>query len=538
MIQIKKFRRKIMKRSKLTGLAVSAASVLFATGLTACGGADASKGDATKAQSNNVLVYAGEAEKMINPLLNTHGELETIVFSGLTKYDGSGKPIEDLAEKYQYNDANETYTFTLRKGVKWHDGKDFNADDVVYTYKQLTENKDISASVKSNYEDIKEIKKIDDFTVEFKLDHYDAAMLDYFSIGILPKHICEGQDINTMDFNQHPVGTGKYKFESWDTAGGMITLNKNENYYGNVPKISKVVYKTVSVESTKATMLQSGEADFAWLNSKYAKQFEGNDAFKQWEFTTADYRGAAMDMKTDFWKQNADSIGVLNYALDKEQIVKNVLLGQGAPAYSPIQRNPLGTNKDADIYPYDLNKFAKEMENLGWKKGADGIYERNGQKFSFTVQTRDFEEERVDIANVMSDMLKKAGVEMKVVLVNKFDWKAGYNGFLAGYATQFDPDMIYAQYVTNASSNNMSYSNPEIDKLLEEGRHEKDPVKRKAIYGEFEKEYAKKPGVLLVAYLQGNYVGTSKLKGPDTQRVLGHHAVGVLWNIEEWTIEK
>ena len=138
----------------------------------------------------------------------------------------------------------------------------------------------------------------------------------------------------------------------------------------------------------------------------------------------------------------------------------------------------------------------------------------------------------------MSDMLKKAGVEMKVVLVNKFDWKAGYNGFLAGYATQFDPDMIYAQYVTNASNNNMSYSNPEIDKLLEEGRHEKDPVKRKAIYGEFEKEYAKKPGVLLVAYLQGNYVGTSKLKGPDTQRVLGHHAVGVLWNIEEWTIEK
>ena len=85
-----------MKRSKLTGLAVSAASVLFATGLTACGGADASKGDATKAQSNNVLVYAGEAEKMINPLLNTHGELETIVFSGLTKYDGSGKPIEVL----------------------------------------------------------------------------------------------------------------------------------------------------------------------------------------------------------------------------------------------------------------------------------------------------------------------------------------------------------------------------------------------------------------------------------------------------------
>lgn len=531
-----------MKKSTLTGIAVSAASILLATGLTACGGAgetDSKKADSDKsAAANDTLVYAGEAEETINPILNNHSEIASLVFSGLTKYDAHGKPVEDLAEKYQYDDANSTYTFTLRKGVKWHDGKDFNADDVVYTYKQLTENKDLSASIRSNYEDIKEIKKLDDYTVSFKMSKYDAAMLDYFSIGILPKHLCEGKDINTFDFNQHPVGTGKYKFVSWDTAGGMIIFEKNKEYYGKVPNINKIVYKTVAVESTKATMLQSGDADFAWLDSKYAAQFNGKSDFKKWEFTTADYRGAAMDMKTDFWKQSADSIGVLNMAIDKEQIVKSVFLGQGAVAYSPIQRNPLGSNKEADIYPYDLNKFASEMERLGWKKGADGIYERNGQRFSFTIQTREYEEERVDIANVMSDMLKKAGVEMKVVLVNKFNWKAGYNGFLAGYATEFDPDMIYSQFVTGASGNNMSYSNSEVDKLLEEGRHEKDTAKRKEIYGEFEKAYANKPGILLVGYLQGNYVGTNKLSGPDTTRVLGHHAVGVMWNIEDWTINK
>lgn len=88
------------------------------------------------------------------------------------------------------------------------------------------------------------------------------------------------------------------------------------------------------------------------------------------------------------------------------------------------------------------------------EKGDDGIYERNGQKFHFTIQVRDYEEERVDIANVMSDMLKQAGVEMEVKLVTKFDWDAGYNGFLAGYATQFDPDMAYVNFVTDASGNN------------------------------------------------------------------------------------
>ena len=172
------------------------------------------------------------------------------------------------------------------------------------------------------------------------------------------------------------------------------------------------------------------------------------------------------------------------------------------------------------------------------EKGDDGIYERNGQKFHFTIQVRDYEEERVDIANVMSDMLKQAGVEMEVKLVTKFDWDAGYNGFLAGYSTQFDPDMAYVNFVTDASGNNMHYSNADVDKYLEEGRHGETEETRKEAYSEFEKAYAEAPGILLVAYLQGDYVGVSGLDGLDTTRVLGHHSVGVMWNIEDWTITK
>ena len=357
-------------------------------------------------------------------------------------------------------------------------------------------------------------------------------------MGILPEHLLEGEDINTTSFNQNPVGTGRYKFEDWDATGGMITLKRNEDYYGKVPNIETVVYRTVSDETTKATMLQSGEADLAWLNSNYASQFKDKDGYNYWEFTTADYRGAAMDMSTDFWKENGDSIGVLNFALDKDSIIAGVLAGQGEAAYSPIQRNPLGTDAEANIYSYDLDTFAKKMEELGWKKGDDGIYERNGQKFHFTIQVRDYEEERVDIANVMSDMLKQAGVEMEVKLVTKFDWDAGYNGFLAGYATQFDPDMAYVNFVTDASGNNMHYSNADVDKYLEEGRHGETEKARKEAYGEFEKAYAEAPGILLVAYLQGDYVGVSGLDGLDTTRVLGHHSVGVMWNIEDWTITK
>jgi peptide/nickel transport system substrate-binding protein len=493
---------------------------------------------AAASNASNTLVYAGENEDTLNPILNNHGELPGVIFSGLLKHDVKGTPVVDLAESFTYDKDNLSYVFKLRKGVKWHDGTDFTADDVVFTYDILANDDTLTASIKSNYEDIATISAPDANTVVFKLSQYNAAMPGNFTIGILPKHIMKGADITTTPFNQKPVGTGRYKFVEWDTAGGTITVERNADYYGKIPSIEFIVYKTVAVESTKALMLQSGEADLAWLNANYANRFRGDANFKNIDFVTADFRSVAMDFRTDFWKQNGDSIGVLYYAVDKQAIINGVLNKQGRAAFSPIQLNAFGGNEKANIYTYDLAKFASEMENLGWKKGSDGIYARNGQKFSFIIQVRDYEEERVDIANIVASQLKEAGVDMQITLVTRFDWKAGYNGFLAGYAAEFDPDGAYATYVTNASENTMAYSNAKVDELLKSGRHATAPDERRKIYGEFEEVYARHPGHLLVAYLDGNYVSTSKLSGLNTDRVLGHHAVGVMWNIEEWTLAK
>ncbi|MBV7276210.1 ABC transporter substrate-binding protein [Clostridium sp. PL3] len=520
---------------KFTPLAIC---LLICLNLAACGGNKSTSGTPSTSSPSNTLVYAGESENTINPILNSHDELPDIIFSGLMKYDANGKPVVDLAKSYKVSDDGLVYTFNLREGVKWHDGKDFTADDVVFTYGVLTKDKTLSASITSNYEDIKSVTAPDNHTVVITLSKYNAAMLDYFAIGILPKHLLEGQDINTTKFNQSPVGTGRYKFVKWDTTGGMITLERNEAYYDKVPKIEKIIYKTVSVESAKATMLKSGEADLAWLNAKYAESFRGNNAFKNIDFKTADFRGLAMDFKTDFWKKNADSIGVLNYAIDKKSIVNSVLKGRGVVAYSPIQINSYGGNKDADIYPYDVNKFAEKMKDLGWTKGSDGIYERNGEKFHFTIQIRDYEEERVDIGNIVSKQLKEAGVDMEVRLVTKFDWKAGYNGYLYGDAAQFDPDKCYSAMTTGASGNTMSYSNKNVDELLRAARHSSNNDERKALYAKFETAYAEQPGVVLISYLDGNYVSVAGLSGLDTKRVLGHHAVGVMWNVEEWTLKR
>ena len=134
-------------------------------------------------------------------------------------------------------------------------------------------------------------------------------------------------------------------------------------------------------------------------------------------------------------------------------------------------------------------------------------------------------------------MLKQAGVDMEVVLVPKFD-HASYDSFLAGYSTEYDSDMIYSNYYTTSPGNNMKYSNAEVDKYLEEGRHAETEAERKEAYKNFEIAYAKEPAVLLVSYLNGNYVSTKSLTGLNTKSVLGHHARGVMWNVEEWTLNR
>lgn len=509
---------------------------VFAALLLCAGAGCVNSGDDT-ASLKNTLVYAGEGSNTINPVINDHTELADLIFSGLMKYDAEAKPVIDLAESYTYNPDTRTYTFTLKKGVTWHDGKPFTSADVVFTYELLALDDTFISSVKSNYQDILSVTAPDEYTVVFVMKDHNAAMLSYFTRGIIPKHILSGQDVATSSFNQNPVGTGRYKFAEWDRAGNMIILERNTNYYGKVPNIERIIYKVVAAMNTKTTMLSTGEADLAWVNANYANRFRGNPAYQNIDFKSADYRGISMNFHHDFWKNNADSVGVLNYAIDKDAIVESVMHGHGFAAYSPIQLSEFGGNTNADIYSYDPEKFVGEMEKLGWVKGSDGIYERGGQKFHFTCHVNANEEERVDIANLCAKGLKDLGVEMEVHVLANWDF-AAYDSFISGYACEFDPDMIYIDYVTGASNNNMAYSNAQVDQLLAAGRHETEHDRRVALYQEFEETYAKQPGVVFIAYLDANYVGISGIHGIDTARVLGHHAVGVMWNIEEWTLSK
>ncbi|MBW9149021.1 ABC transporter substrate-binding protein [Clostridium sp. CM028] len=517
-----------LKKQMILGVALIMSMVL----LVGCGG-DSST-DKKTASNEKVLVYGSGDYSSINPALYEHGEINSLIFSGLTTHDKNNKIVPGLAKSWEYDKATKTYTFTLRNDVKWHDNEPFSAEDVKFTLDTIMDPKNAS-EIASNYEDITNIKVVDKTTVKITLKAPNIAMLDYLTIGILPKHLLEGKDIATDKFNQFPIGTGPFKMESWD-KGQSITLVKNKDFYVKEPQIDKIIFKIIEDTKARALQLKSGELDLAQVTPHDAGQFQSNKDLVVYDMKTSDYRGLMYNFNSPLFKLNPELPNALSYAIDRLAILDSVLLGQGKVAYSPLQAGEYN-NPDMEKFNYNPKKAKQELEKAGWKLGKDKIYEKNNKKISFTVNCNEGDQVRVDMANVCAQQFKAIGVDMKVALQPKIDWE-NQDAFLIGWGSPFDPDdHTYKVFVTGKGSNFNSYSNAKVDELLQKARETDVEAERLKYYKEFQIELAKDMPYTFITYIDALYVAKPNIKGITPETVLGHHGVGIFRNITDWTIQ-
>lgn len=177
------------------------------------------------ANTESALIYGSGDYTAINPALYEHGEINLLLFAGLTAHDAENNVVPGLAEEWSFDEATNTYQFQLREGLTFHDGEPLTAEDVKFTLEAVM-NPDNGSENASNFEDVESVEVIDDTHINIKLDAPNAAMPDYLAIGILPKHILEGEDITTAAFNQNPVGAGPYRLVEWD-MGQSITMENS-----------------------------------------------------------------------------------------------------------------------------------------------------------------------------------------------------------------------------------------------------------------------------------------------------------------------
>lgn len=491
-------------------------------------------------ESDKVLIFGAEDEfDRVNPVLNESHEVpvDIIIFNGLTRFDENNRPAPDLATEWGVSVDRLTYTFKLKQGVTWHDGKPFTADDVRFTIDSILDPK-TNSMVKSQFEEVERVEVVDPQTVRIILKHPYPAILDSLTTGIVPKHLLAGVDLNSCEFNTKPVGTGPFMFAEWK-KGQYFALKANPDYFRGKSKLDRVVFKFVPDQNVRAIQLETGELDVALLEPQHLARIEKSERVKAYIVPTADYRVMMYNFRKPLWR-DVRVREALNYATRKDQMLNGLLMGHGKIAYGPLQYS-WANEADVQTYPYDPQKAKDLLAEAGWKPGADGVLVKDGQRFSFYLTTFSNDLLRVAIANALATDFKAIGVEAipDPKPRGSFKWSE-VDAFVLGWGSPFDPDdhtykLFHSSQIENGW-NLGAYRDPQVDELLVAARTTSDEAKRKELYSRFQKRLAENPPYDFLVYLDAIWVVNKDVKGIKT-RVLGHHGAGFLWNVEDWSKE-
>ena len=508
--------------------------VVFSLVLTACvsnsGGKEA---DAAKADLDIFIFGRGGDSVRLDPALVTDGESFRVtgqVLEPLYQYDqGSTVPVPALAEECVANDDSTVWTCSLRQGVKFHDGTDFNADAVVFNFERwrFTDNPQHWESMVFEYYEymwggfdddsvITDVVALDEFTVEFTLNAPLAPFLanlamDMFAISSPAAIEAAGEDYGTPDVGC--VGTGPFKFVSWE-EGNEIVIEANADYWGGAPKVDQVVFKVIADDSARFLALQAG--DIHGLEQAVVEDLATAEAAEELYVITRPALNTgylAFNYKIVEFQDEKVRLAI-DYAIDKAGLVENFYGEYGEVATNFLPPLIWGHNSALEDRGYDVEMAKQLLAEAGFPDGIseltvaedildadDNVLYAAGDKIPFRLfympVTRFYYPSPEEIGTAMAANLNAAGIQAELYLEG--DWPtyldARSNGALMGLymlgwgGDNGDPDNFLA-YFFGAGAEPMAkegwYQNAELAALLQEAAVIADREKRQAMYEEAE----------------------------------------------------
>lgn len=448
-----------------------------------------------------------------------------ILFNNLTTYDEPGqKVVGDLAEKWSVSEDGLTWTFSLHPGAKWHDGRPFTADDVVFTLTKVWLNPRISFPQRSNFLTLTGAEKIDDHTVKIITKTPTPAlpvMLGYLA-PMLPSHIFSSWSTDDFTkptaFTRNPIGTGPFKFGAF-VAGSSVRLVRNDDYFRGKPLLDAVVFKIMPDIEQQFAQLQTGELDWMVIEPYQIDALKGNTRVKVNEVRSNMY--LFMGLNNAFAPLDDKQVRqALSYAVDRQAIIDGALAGRADVANSPITPVLAAFHNDnVESYKYDPAKAAALLDQAGWKRGAGGIRAKDGKPLKLTIDVDAGNTTREQLALVVQDNWKKVGVDASIhsgdfaALVARTRAKpSDLQAFVSWWITAPDPD-IASYYGSNQTLNVFSYSNPQVDKLLEEGRRTINADQRAKIYKDAQVLIAQDAPCVYLYYVREIETVSTRLRG-------------------------
>ena len=485
--------------------------------------------------------------RFINPILETSDadrDVTALVYSGLMRTNNDGGLSLDLAESYTESEDGLSYTFTLKKDARFHDGKSVTSDDIVFTINQIKD-PSLKSPKRASWEGV-EVEKTDDRTFRFILGQVYSPFLENTTIGIIPHHIWKEASSGLMsfsEFNINPIGSGPYKLKkiSKNPAGVVVsyTLIANEDFALGKPFIKKLILKFYPNEEKLINAFQNNEiSSIGGISPENVSKIKKDD-FNLNILNLPRVFGVFFNQNNAPIFAKKEVREALSEATDKKNIIENVLMGFGVEIDSPIPPGTFGshtaTSSSSEVEESREDKIKKArgiLEQAGWKfNEEEKIYEKKSGKellrLEFSISTSNAPELK-ETGELIKSMWEELGakVDLKIFEISDLNQNVirprKYDALIFGEILSHDPDPFafwHSSQRNDPGLNIALYANITVDKLLEEARRTKDRSERMDKYLAFQKEVMKdSPAVFLYSpsYI---HITPKSLKGFDTKNI-------------------
>jgi peptide/nickel transport system substrate-binding protein len=453
----------------------------------------------------------------LDPRIGTDAQSEFIdelLFDSLVRKDHNFNLVPSVAERWEIPDP-KTYVFHLRKGIHFHDGRPLTSKDVQWTL-DTVRNGSLRTIKGASYKLVESVETPDDYTVMVHLSEPFAPLLWNLSegaFGIVPYG-------SGKDFNSNPVGSGPFRFVRFD-VDSQVVIERNDLYWGERPRVERIRFAIVPDATTRALELRKGSADLAAANSFPLDMVrtlarEHNLVVQRHPGTSLAY--LAFNFR-DPILQDVRVRQAFAMAIDRQTILHYLFSDSGRLAASVLPPEHWAYYAGAARYPFDIDKANTTLDSAGYARGKDGV------RFHLTMKTSTDDTTR-QLAAVLQQQVRKAGIALDI---RSFEFATFYSDVTKGsfqlyplrwigYSNQ-DPDIFEDAFHSASFSpkraNRSHYSNPELDRLVEEGRRTIDQPQRQQIYAEVQRILARDLPYINLWYLDNVLVHSSRLRDLD-----------------------
>ncbi len=456
------------------------------------------------------------------------------LFTPLIYLDQSLRPIPGLARSWEISDDGRLYTFELNPRATFSDGTPVRASDVVFTLTKIADPKSEAVQIVGSFEhlDLSKTRAIDEHTVVVAFRQPLATQLIRFNdVNVLPEHVYAKGDFRN-DYNDIAVGSGPYRLVR-HVPGKEIVVERRADYWGEKPHIQTVVFKIIGEHNTAWNAIKLGEIDETYVVSDtWQRERTSSSLARTLEFT----RFYTLSYNYIAWNNRTPLLGdkrmrrALAMCIPMDSVIQDLYHGTARAMTGPFTPDEYAYNPNVPAIRYDPDGAKRELASMGWlDTNGDGVLDRNGKPLAFSILMMTGNATTKQFGQALQDEMKRIGIDVELEMLEgamaiQRIIAGNYEAAYLGWDLDPDPDpfgLFHSSQMPPRGQNFVFFSNPEVDRIIDEARQEIDLSKRKELYWRLHEILVDEQPYTWTVQVSSKWAINKRVRGVATSRGYG-----------------